>query len=100
MLTVDPAVDLAFVEPPRQTVNLDQSITIRGSIENRSPLDATGVVVTVSLGNGLRPDSAVWSAGTCTISGQQIDCQAANMAGMSTSTFDIGVTGTRAGSRS
>ncbi|MDJ0908640.1 MAG: M12 family metallo-peptidase [Woeseiaceae bacterium] len=100
MLTVDPAVDLAYVEPPRLTVNLDQSGTISGVVENRSVLDATGVVMTISFGNGLRPDTAVWSAGTCTVGTLQIDCQASNVAGLSSSTLDIGVTGTLAGSRS
>lgn len=100
MLTVDPAVDLAYVEPPQLSVNLNQSTTISGVIENRSVLDATGVDLTVSFGNGLRPDTAVWSAGTCTVSPLQIDCQASNVAGLSSSTLDIGVTGTLAGSRS
>ncbi len=100
MLTVDPAVDLAYIEPPRLTVNLDQSGTIRGVIENRSTLDATGVALTVSFGNGLRPDTATWSAGPCTVDTLQIDCQATNVAGLSSSTLNIGVTGTLAGSRS
>ncbi len=100
MLTVDPAVDLAYIEPPQLTLGLDQSGTINGTIENRSVLDATGVVLTVSFGNGLRPNTAVWSAGSCTVGTLQVDCQAANVAGLSSSTLTIGVTGTLAGSRS
>lgn len=99
-LTVDPAVDMAFVDPTGVSVNLNQSTTVRAVVENRSPLDATGVTMSISFSNGLRPDSVTWSAGTCTLGAQQIDCQAANFAGLSSSTLDIGVTGTSAGTRS
>ncbi len=100
MLTVDPAVDLAFVQPMGSSVDINQSTTVRATINNRSPLDATGVVLSISFGSGLRPDTATWSAGSCTVGIQQIDCQAANVAGLSNSTLDIGVTGSIAGSRS
>ena len=99
-LTVDPAVDLVAMNPPNASINLDQSTTVRTTIDNTSTLDATGVTLSLSFSNGLRPDSASWTDGTCTVGTQQIDCTAAMLAGQSSSTLTIGVTGTSAGTRS
>ena len=99
-LTVDPAVDLVINSPVRASVNLDQSTTINSILENLSIMDATGVSLSISLNSGVRADSATWSIGTCTVTDQQVDCQTANFANQSNSTFSIGVTGLMAGDRS
>ncbi len=99
-LTVDPAVDLAVNTPAAATINLDQSTTVNVNLENRSVFDATGVTLSISVNSGLRADSASWSIGTCTVTDQQVDCQAATFANLSNSTLTIGVTGTLAGGRS
>lgn len=98
-LTVDPAVDLVINSPSTVTVTLDQSATIRATLENRSILDATGVTVSVSLGSRVQVDSATWSIGTCTVTAQQVDCQTANFANQSNSTLTVGVTGLSAGTQ-
>lgn len=99
-LTVDPAVDLVINSPSTVTVTLDQSATIRATLENRSVLDATGVTLSVSLGSRVRADSASWDIGTCTVAAQQVDCVAANFANQSSSTLTVGVTGLSAGAQS
>lgn len=99
-LTVDPAVDLAVNTPIAASINLDQSTTVNANVENRSVFDATGVTLSISLDNGLRADSASWSIGTCTVTDQQVDCQAATFASLSNSTLTLGVTGSLAGGRS
>ncbi len=99
-LTVDPAVDLAVNTPIAASINLDQSTTVNANVENRSVFDATGVTLSISLNNGLRADSASWSIGTCTVTDQQVDCQAATFANLSNSTLTLGVTGSLAGGRS
>jgi hypothetical protein len=99
-LNVDPAVDLVINTPSTVTVTLDQSATIRATLENRSVLDATGVTLSVSLGPKVQVDSASWTAGTCTVAAQQVDCVAANFANQSSSTLTIGVTGLSTGAQS
>lgn len=98
-VTVDPAVDLAVSTPAAAAINLDQSTTVNTNLENRSAMDATGVTLSVSLNSGLRADSASWSIGTCTVTNQQVDCQAANFASQSNATLTFTVTGTTSGSR-
>ncbi len=98
-LIVDPAVDLVINTPVAATINLDQSTTVSATLVNQSALDATGVVLSISLSAGLRADSANWSLGTCTVTAQQIDCQAGSFASQATSTLNIGVTGVIAGNQ-
>jgi MYXO-CTERM domain-containing protein len=62
-------------------------------------MDATGVSLSISLSPGIQATSATWSIGTCTVSAQQVDCQTANFANQSSSTFSISVTGQTAGDR-
>jgi hypothetical protein len=99
-ITVDPAVDLAVSTPAAASINLDQSTTVNANLENRSDFDATNVTLRVTLNSGLQADSASWSIGTCTVTAQQVNCQAANFASRSNSTLTFGVTGTSAGTRS
>jgi hypothetical protein len=94
---VDPAVDLVVNAPASAQVMLNASATVSATLENRSSLSATGLTLSVSLGAGLRADSATWSIGSCSVAAQQIDCQAGNFAGQSDSTLRIGVTGLTAG---
>ena len=98
-ITVDPAVDLAVSTPTAASINLDQSTTVNANLENRSDFDATNVTLRVILNSGLQADSANWSIGTCTVTAQQVDCQAANFASQSNATLTFGVTGTTAGTR-
>jgi len=99
-ITVDPAVDLAVSTPTAASINLDQSTTVNANLENRSVFDATGVTLVITLNTGLRANSASWSIGTCTVTDQRVDCQAANFASQSNSTLTLNATGTSAGARS
>ena len=93
LVTIDPAVDLVVSTPSSVAVNIDRSATANVSIQNTSVLAATGVTATITLDAGIRPDSASWTAGSCTVSGQQIDCTATDLGAQSTSTLSIGLTG-------
>jgi len=98
-VTVDPAVELVVNAPATSSVRIDESTTVSAMLENRSTMSATGVTLTISLNSGLLPTSASWSIGTCTVTGQQIDCQAAGFAAQSSSTLSVGVTGIVAGNK-
>ncbi|NOX69392.1 MAG: DUF11 domain-containing protein [Gammaproteobacteria bacterium] len=99
-INVDPAVDLVVNTPTSASVVVDQSTTVSVLLENRSILEATTAVLSISLDSGLRADSATWSAGNCTVSSQQIDCQGSSLAAQSSTALDIAVTGTAAGTSS
>lgn len=97
-LTVDPAVNLVVNTPASAQVDVDQSTNITAVVENQSALNATGVTLEISLGNGIRAESASWSAGTCTVTAQLIDCQASQLDSQSSSTLSFAVTGLSPGS--
>jgi len=94
-LTVDPAVDLAVNSLPFTNITLNATSTIVATQQNLSALDATGVTLSASFGGNVRAESASWTigTGTCTVAAQQIDCQAATFANLSTATLTVTVTG-------
>lgn len=98
-LTVDPAVDLVVNTPTAAAVVVNAITTINADLENRSVLDASAVTLSISLSNGLQANSASWSIGTCTVTPQQVDCQAANFAAQSTSTLSVEVRGISNGNK-
>jgi uncharacterized repeat protein (TIGR01451 family) len=98
-LTIDPAVDLVINSPSSATIDINQSTSVSATLDNLSILGATGVTLSISLPTGLQADSASWSIGTCTVTSQQVDCQAANFASQSSATLNFGVTGLTAGNR-
>ena len=96
-LTVNPAVDLVVNAPTGAAVKLNKSTTINATLENRATLNATGVSLTVDLGNALQATAASWSIGSCTVLAQQVTCQAATFAAQSNSTINVTATGIAAG---
>jgi uncharacterized repeat protein (TIGR01451 family) len=96
-LTVDPAVDLVANSPTGTSVKLNKSTTVNATLENRATLAATGVTLTVDLGNALRATAASWSIGSCTVLSQQVTCQAATFAPQSNSAINVTATGITAG---
>ena len=99
-LTIIEAVDLSVNILPASQVGLNQSTTITAGMDNRSTLNATGVELAISLGQGLRADSATWSLGSCTVSAQRIDCESDNFAAQGNATVEFAVTGTTSGAQS
>ncbi|MGA8203849.1 MAG: M12 family metallo-peptidase [Woeseiaceae bacterium] len=98
-VTVDPAVNLAIAAAGTSTVAIDQSIVVDATIGNLSVLDATDVALTVTFDDGLRADSATWTAGSCTVAPQRVDCQAASLPAASDSALRLGIAGTAAGTK-
>jgi len=98
-LTVDPAVDLVVNTPTAAAVIVNAFTTINANLDNVSVLDATAVTLSISLSNGLQANTASWSIGTCTVTLQQVDCQAANFAALSTSTLSVEVRGISNGNK-
>jgi len=96
-LTVDPAVDLVVNTPATSPAYVDTSTTVTTTLENLSILAATNVSLSVTLANGLQANTASWSIGTCTVTAQQIDCQANNFAAQSSSSLSITATTTSTG---
>ncbi len=98
LVNIDPAVDLVVTPPSGVSVNVNNSATANVTVQNTSILGATGITASITLDAGIRPDSASWTAGSCTVNGQQIDCTAASIAAQSSSTLSVGVTGVSTGS--
>lgn len=99
-IAVDPAIDLIAAAAANAQVTVDNSTTLRPSIENRSSITATDVSVTVTTGAGISVDSASWPAGSCSVTDNVATCQANSLAAQSSTQLQIGVTGTSVGSRS
>jgi hypothetical protein len=91
-LTVDPAVDLVVNTTVATRVLVDASTTVTATLENLSVLPATNLSLSVSLAGGLRADTASWTIGTCTVTAQQIDCQANSLDAQSSSALSITAT--------
>jgi uncharacterized repeat protein (TIGR01451 family) len=98
-LTIDPAVDLVINSPSSATINIDQSTNVSATLDNLSILDASGVTLSISLPTGLQANTASWSIGTCTVTSQQVDCQAPAFGNQSSATVNLGVTGLSAGNQ-
>ncbi|MBT8100226.1 MAG: hypothetical protein KJO82_10765, partial [Gammaproteobacteria bacterium] len=96
-VTVDPAVDLVISTPTSSPVFIDAVTTVNATVNNVSTLDASDVALSITFENGLRPDSASWSVGSCSIDLQQVSCTASNFAAQSNSTLSITATGTSEG---
>lgn len=99
-ITIDPAVDLIATAAATAQVAVDGSTTLRPNVENRSPITATGVSVTVTPGAGISIDTASWAAGSCSITDNVATCQASSLVAQSNTQLQIGVTGTSEGTRS
>ena len=97
--SIEAPVDLVARQPTAPDVLLDSSTTVTAIIENVSAVDATDVTATVELENGITATSANWSAGTCTVTAQQVDCQANTLAAMTSSTLTIAVNAVLRGRR-
>jgi hypothetical protein len=90
-LIVDPAVDLVAGTPSGASVRVNKRTTITSTLENRAALDATGVTLTIDVGDALRTEGASWSLGTCSVVAQRVTCQAASFAALSSSTISVEV---------
>jgi len=97
LVTVTPAVDLVINAPATVQLLLGQSTTVTVPVQNTAVLDATGVALTVTLDAGLRADAASWTIGSCSVSAQQVDCQASSFTNQTAATVTLELTGTAAG---
>lgn len=98
-LTIDPAVDLVSTAAANAQVVLNQSITLRPTVENLSSIAATNVVLSLTLNSNVRADSASWSAGSCEIDNSVVTCLADNLVTQSTNTLQLGVSGLAEGNQ-
>jgi uncharacterized repeat protein (TIGR01451 family) len=97
-ISVDPAVDLVVNAPGGSNLKVDKNTTINATLENRSTLDATGVTISISLGNALLATNASWPNGTCAVTPQQVTCEASRFAASSNTAVSITVSAVSAGS--
>ena len=97
--SIEAPVDLVARQPTAPDVLLESSTTVSAVIENISTREATNVTASVVLENGIEAVSANWPAGTCTVTAQQLDCQAASLAANSSSTLTITVNAVLRGRR-
>ena len=94
---VDPAVDLVATAVAVQAT-LNQSTTVRPSVENRSSIAATNVSVVITPDANIDLTAASWALGSCTIDSGVATCVAASVGAGATSTLDVSITGTAEGS--
>lgn len=99
-LTIDPAVDLVMTAATAAQVVVNQSTTIRPTIENRSSIAASNVAVNIAVDAGIRVDSASWTSGSCSISNNLVTCDADSLAAQASDTLQLGITGASEGSQS
>lgn len=92
-------VDLIARQPTAPDVVLESNTTVTAIIENTSAVDATGVSATLVLQNGIEAVSASWPVGSCTITAQQVDCQANSLTAMSSSAVTMTVSSNMLGPR-
>jgi hypothetical protein len=97
LLTVDSAVDLVASVPTSAVVFIDDSTSVSVTLSNLSVIDATNVTASITLENGLQANSATWSIGTCTVTAQQVDCQAGTFDARTSSVLTINATGVTSG---
>jgi MYXO-CTERM domain-containing protein len=88
-LSVDPAVDLEVNAPATSPVFIDTDTTVTVRLENLSTLAATNVSLSVTLADGLRASFASWPLGDCSVSAQQIDCEASRFDAQSSTSLSI-----------
>lgn len=88
-LSVDPAVDLELNAPATSPVFIDTDTTVTVRLENLSTLAATNVSLSVTLADGLRASFASWPLGDCSVSAQQIDCEANRFDAQSSASLSI-----------
>ena len=69
------------------------------TLNNASVINATNATASITLENGLQADSATWSIGTCTVTAQQVDCQASTFAAQTSSVLTISATGITLGNK-
>ncbi len=98
-ITVDPAVELVARAPLPADIVVDTERTVTLRLDNESPLAATDVALSVTLGAGLAATGAAWPGGSCTVSAQQVDCTAADFAGQSTITVSLDLSAVSRGSQ-
>lgn len=96
-LSVTPAVNLVAGAPTSAAVFINESTSVSVTLNNTSVIDATNATASITLENGLQPNSATWSIGTCTVAAQQVDCQASIFAAQTSSVLTINATGVSTG---
>lgn len=96
-VSVDPAVDLAVTAPSGSNVRVDRSTTVTATLENLTTLDATNVTVSMDIGSSLLATSASWPLGTCSVTPQQVTCQAAQFSASSSTTVSVTASGVSVG---
>ena len=99
-LTIDPAVDLVMTQATAAQVVVNQSTTIRPTVENRSSIAASNVTVSIAADAGIRVDSASWAPGSCSIANTLVTCEADSLAAQEIGTLQLGITGASEGSQS
>jgi MYXO-CTERM domain-containing protein len=88
-LMVDPAVDLVAGTPTGASVRVNKRTSITAVLENRAAIAATGVTLTIDVGDALRTEAASWPLGNCSVVAQRVTCQAATFAAQSSTTVSV-----------
>ncbi|MBT8080123.1 MAG: DUF11 domain-containing protein [Gammaproteobacteria bacterium] len=98
-VTVDPAIDLAVIVAATQAVDVGATRNLSITIDNLATISANNLVVSITADAGLQPDTASWTAGSCTITAPDIDCTATTLGNQATSTITLGLSGQTAGTQ-
>jgi uncharacterized repeat protein (TIGR01451 family) len=75
VVAIAPAVDLTLTKTAdKDTVTVDQPLTVTSTVVNKGPSTATDVIVTDTIPEGVELQSVSPSQGSCTVSGKTITC--------------------------
>ncbi len=98
-VTVAPASDLALITSA-QTLTQNEADTITVTLENRSGVDASNVTLTGTWSSGLEVTGASFAGNACTLASGSLsfDCQIPNLAGLSSGSLSISLSGVELGS--
>jgi MYXO-CTERM domain-containing protein len=88
-LIVDPAVDLVAGTPTGASVRVNKRTSITATLQNRAAIEATGVTLTIDVGDALRTEAASWPLGDCSVVAQRVTCRADRFAGQSNATVSV-----------
>ncbi len=95
--SVDPAVDLSVDQPAAATVTLNGSTSVDLALSNDASLAASNARVTITLDAGLAASTPNWTLGSCSVTGQTVECLAPNFNAQSSSVLTLELTGSAAG---
>jgi hypothetical protein len=95
-VTIAPVVDLVL-SGTSSVLQTNQQTTLAATLDNSADFEASSIVLTAALTDGLRPDQLTLGGIACSISGQIVSCPTQSLAARASAALELTVTGLTAG---